>query len=155
MLGLFLHIASQRIPGPQIRIHCPWCGGRGVTAQTFDQREGFGLIIPSPEDSVTTTFAKCDACRRIMLAKVPAAELAGLSPEELEHLLAKRVSPVLKVLTILGLVLFWAPFLGLSLAVVALLWSLRTGGWTRTASVIATVLSATMTATVIVILCTE
>lgn len=113
------------------------------------------MIIPSPEDSVTTTFAKCDACRRIMLAKVPAAELAGLSPEELEHLLAKRVSPVLKVLTILGLVLFWAPFLGLSLAVVALLWSLRTGGWTRTASVIATVLSATMTATVIVILCTE
>jgi hypothetical protein len=76
------------------------------------------------------------------------------SAAELSPYLSYEVSLVVKFLAIASILLFVAPIVGLVLAILTVLLSLKSGGWPRTLGVVALVLSGIVTMAFILILAT-
>jgi hypothetical protein len=87
-------------------------------------------------------FVQCQSCRRDFIARCSIQGLQQANPLTLQHNLIKRVSFVAKACAVLGLLLCWAPLIGIIPATIALLMTRRRPGWVANASVVAFVLSA-------------
>ncbi len=149
-MGVLVTTQSSETPGPEIEINCPHCRRESVAADTFERHERLGLFFV-PLYNVRNTFVQCSACSRRLLVRVPASELASYEPQQLDRILVKRASFLVKFFALAGLLLFWAPMIGLVLAVVGLLGSARSGGWPKKVSIAATILAALVTVVFFVI----
>ena len=129
--------------GPEVKIKCPNCH-KVAAASTCSFQESIGFFYIQMVTTARETRVECSKCRAILTTKVPLSELKNYSPQELSEELSLRNVFIAKVAAIASLLLFFMPFLGTMLAVVALIKSYRTSGWVRTVSIISLVLSLLM-----------
>ena len=133
---------SEHLP---ITINCPWCNQRGITASAWERTEWLTLFHIIPVMRFRTVFVRCQSCKKELIARCSFKELVNRNPNSLQLLLAKRVPLITTVCAIIGLLLCWAPILGLIPALVAFLSSRRQSGWVSKASIIGLILSSCST----------
>jgi hypothetical protein len=117
--------------GPDVTIDCFWCGRQGTNAHSRERTEWLTLFHLLPLFPFHTVFVRCDSCQQDMIAKCSLAELAQSNPLTLKKLLVKRVSFVGKVCIVLGLLLCWAPLVGLIPAIIGFIYGRQYGGWMK------------------------
>ena len=100
-------ISVTRIEGPDVAINCPECGAKGVVSRAFSNKEVANFVLRH-----TTHWVTCGACNRILYSKLPAEELAGHSPEQLERYVVRRTALPARLLWVFTLFLFYWPILG-------------------------------------------
>ena len=132
--------------GRDLIINCPSCHTRGARAVAYDLIETYKVVIKH-----RTTWVKCSACGKTLYSKLPADELRGLTPEQLESVIVNRTSPIRLVLVIAALVMCIAPIFGIVVAIVALVANLKTPGWLRRLSIVALVMSVLITAAFLIL----
>jgi hypothetical protein len=137
----FLLGTKAEVSGSDVTIDCLWCGRQGTNAQSHERTEWLTLFHFLPLFSFHTVFVRCDSCRKDMVAKCSLAELAQGNPLTLKHLLVKRVSFVGKVCIVLGLLLCWAPMVGLIPAIIGFVYGRRHEGWMKKMSLLGLILS--------------
>jgi len=125
---------------PAFLINCPKCGAKHVPAKITTLKETLDLVIRQ-----TTTWVKCSACGTSLYSKRPAAEIIGMTPEQLERVLVNRVSLVSRVVAILAIVLCLFPFVGLAVAALSMALNWKAHGWSRKLSLIALPIALLMT----------
>lgn len=145
-------IRTRNAPGPSITFDCPHCGKAATTATTADRTESVSLFHIVPLFSLRNTFVTCGACKRQLLATLPASDPARLAPSQVARYVAGRVSFVTKCVVVLSLFLFWAPLIGLILSLAGLWAGWKHKGWIRTTATVTTIASVVVTLLVIFIL---
>ena len=110
-----MHVSTSRADGPSITINCPKCDARGVPATTYDLVETLQLFIKH-----RTTWVVCSNCGSTLLSKVPASELAGLTPEQMEGLVVRRHPPAGTYLAVSALLFCYLPVVGQVLGLLAI-----------------------------------
>jgi hypothetical protein len=129
---------SEAVP---LTITCQWCEHSG-SALAWEQTDRMMLLHLVPLFRWRNVFVQCQSCRRDFIARCSIQGLQQANPLTLQHNLIKRVSFVAKACAVLGLLLCWAPLIGIIPATIALLMTRRRPGWVANASVVAFVLSA-------------
>jgi transcription elongation factor Elf1 len=144
---MFISITTttEHRSGPEVEINCPGCGGFDVLAGTRQQTQRLHLYGLIPIQRVTTTIVTCGACGLELQSRIGVDQIAEYSARDLDLLLTRKVSFVVKFLALASLLLFWAPIVGLTLSVIALACSFRKGGWTKTMSFVSVLLSGLVT----------
>jgi hypothetical protein len=126
--------------GRDLLINCPACGGKHVPAVSYDhQEQQYGVTH-------TSSWVKCLACGTHLHSKGSADELFGRTPEQLESVLAFRLSLVARATALLAVLTCLFPWVGFGMALLATLINWRTRGWPRLASRIALAVSVVVTA---------
>ncbi|MGA2497700.1 MAG: hypothetical protein ABSH20_08155 [Tepidisphaeraceae bacterium] len=128
--------------GRDLIIHCPACGVRNAKAVAYDEyEEMFHGLLKS-----RCTWVKCLDCGEKLFSKRSADNLAGLSTDQLQGIIAKSFSggPVAIVAILVAIV----PVAGVIAALCALLMNWQTHGWKKTLSVVAVVVSLVVSAAV-------
>jgi hypothetical protein len=151
-MDVLITTRSQKIPGPELEINCPKCGASRTSAASYEQRDALSLFFIIPLFTVTNTFVKCAACGAKLTSRLSIDELQPHSAAEVSPYLSHEVSFVVKFLAIASILLFIAPIVGLVLAVLTVILSLRSGGWPRTLGIVALVLSGFVTISLFVLL---
>lgn len=140
-----IHVFRKMIPAPEVsanlRINCPRCGAKETRAVCYTVREVLGLIVWHK-----THWVKCLACGTELYSRLPPKDLAGLPPDVLEGVVVFRRSFVARTVTLLAVLLFWTPLVGLMVSALAVILNWRSGGWPKRLSLIALVISALLTA---------
>ena len=115
-------------------------GGRKRHAQTTVL-----LFIPvSPYTE--TNYVRCDARGELFVSDMSVFDLPNCSGDEVRRSLKRRVSPIIMTLAIGGLLLCVLPIIGLAVSGLALLLTWRGNRhWTRSMSIVATVISSIVT----------
>ncbi len=144
MLGLGGKVYQDA--GPEVVINCLWCGAMSVTAQTRRQTEWALLFYLIPIFRVRNVFVRCSACGRDMIAKCSLADVAQSNPVTLQHHLVKGESLVGRVCIVLGVLLCWAPMIGVIPAGIGFFYRKQFGRAMRTLSSIGLVVSLITTA---------
>ena len=140
---VYFHAKSESVKGPPIKINCPYCHGRGVEAETGDVSETTSvLFIPIRS---RFTLVKCLQCKTVMSAKLPASELAGKAPEELEGLIRLRPNFVAGFFAVASIVCSPVGF-GILLGAIAILLGWRSRWWIKITGAVGIVLSIIMLA---------
>jgi transcription elongation factor Elf1 len=149
---MFVSITSTRevLAGPDAEINCPACGEMNVPAHTRQQTERFYLYGLVLVQRVTATIVTCGACGLELKSKVGIDQIDQYTARDLDLYLARNVSFVVKFIALASLLLFWAPIVGLVLAVIGLVSS--SDGWTRTVSWVSLFLSGLLTALFVALL---
>lgn len=98
--------------GPEVTINCLWCGQISAKAQTRRKTEWLALFHVLPIFRVRNVFVRCSACGKEMIARCSLAEMAHINPVTLQHHLTRSQSLVGRVCIVLGVLLFWAPLVG-------------------------------------------
>jgi len=119
---------ANEVSGPDVAIDCLWCGKQGTNGHSRKRTEWLTLFHLLPLFPFHTVFVRCDFCQKDMLAKCSLEELAQSNPLALKNLLVKRVSFVGKVCIVLGLLLCWAPLVGLIPAIIGYIYGRKYGG---------------------------
>lgn len=140
-MHLFLGTKRADILGSDITIDCLWCGKQGTNAHTRKQVEWLTLFHLLPLFPFRTVFVQCDSCKKDLVAKCSLEELLQCNPVSLNYVLVKRVSFVVRVCIVLGVLLCWAPFIGLIPAIIGFFYGRKYGGWMKTMSIWGLVLS--------------
>ena len=140
-VSLIITTKSQTKRGPAIKIHCPLCKVRSVKAQARDQVDEVALFYVIPLFRLRNTFLKCSKCEQQIISTITSKELASYSADELSPYLSGRASFIGNFLAIAGVLLCWAPIIGILLAIVGTFINRRSPGWPRTVSLIGVVLS--------------
>lgn len=131
--------------GPEVNVlQCLWCGGRSVKAQTWLRTDWLTLLHLIPLFRIRNVYVRCGTCQRDMIAKCSFNELEGMNPVTLHHHLVKSQSFVGLVCIILGVLLCWAPLIGIIPAVIGFCYRNQFGGALRVASWVSLIVSATI-----------
>lgn len=128
----------------EIMINCPSCKRDGVASVACDKTFTTKLYMLLPIYVARRHSVICGGCKQEFDVKLPAAEIAGLTPTGLlPHLVppATTSSAVYKLATIVGLVTCFLPFIPLILSTVGLIGTHRAGGVWRVLGAIAVVAS--------------
>src|SRR6267142_6755606 len=112
-MHILLGTKSKEVPGSDLTIDCLWCGKSGTNAHSRKRTEWLTLFHFLPLFPFHTVFVRCNSCQKDMVAKCSLEELTQSNPLTLRHLLFKRVSFVGKTCIVLGVLLCWAPLVGL------------------------------------------
>ena len=133
---------ERSAPAP-LRINCPKCHLAGAPAHAYDEVErAYGHFRYLPYFlSKRTTWVVCDNCRAKLLSSKWAAELAGLSPEQLNEVLSPRVYLITQVLAVGAVVLAVIPLVGTLTGLVAVAVNWRDHGWRKKTSIAGLALS--------------
>lgn len=123
---------SEAVP---LNIFCQWCG-KESPASAWTQTDRLMLLHLIPLFRWSNVLVQCQSCEREFLAKCSLSELRSVSPLTLQHLLVKRVSFVAKACAVLGLLLCWAPLIGMIPSTIAFIMTRRQPGWVAKVSVI-------------------
>ena len=142
---------SRKEPGEVIEIDCPRCGAAGVAASPYRQVDDLCAFYFLPLFTIRNTFVECTACRTKLRSSVDLDELSQYSHGELNQFLAHEISFVVKFLAIASLLLCLAPFIGLALAVITVLLTLKMPGWPRILGRISLAVSGLITLAVVVL----
>lgn len=127
--------------GPEVAVDCLWCGRQSIKAQTRQETGCLTLLHFVPLLRIRNVFVRCSACGKDMIAKCSLADVARSSPITLQHHLIKCQSFVGRVCIILGVLLCWAPMIGVIPAVIGSLYRNQFGRAMRTLSRIGLILS--------------
>lgn len=144
-MDVLLVAKTHKEPGPALTIRCPKCGADGVAAVAYRQVDDLCAFYFLKLFTIRNTFVECSACRAKLRSSVDLDELGEYRHEELDQFLSHDVSFVVKFLALASLVLCIAPVVGAVLALIAVLLTLKSSGWTRTVSRVALVLSTIIT----------
>src|SRR4051794_39299146 len=129
--------------GPVVAINCLWCGRQSVRAQSRLQTEWLTLFHLFPLLRMRNVFVRCSGCGKDMIAKCSFAEVA--TSVTLQPHLAKPQSLVGRVCIVVGLLLCWAPGIGVIPAAIGFLFRKQFGSAMRTMSWIGLGLSLVIT----------
>jgi hypothetical protein len=132
--------------GPGVVVNCLWCGRQAVNAQTRQQTEWLTLLHLVPVFRNRNVFVRCSACEKDMIAKCSLADVAYGSPVTLQHHLVKCQSFVGRVCILVGVLLCWAPMIGLIAAGIGFFYRNQFGQAMRTLSRIGLIVSLLTTA---------
>lgn len=143
---------SRKEPGAVIEIDCPRCGAAGVAAAPYRQVDDLCAFYFLPLFTLRNTFVECTACRTKLRSSVDLDELSQYPHDELNQFLAHEISFVVKFLALASLLLCLAPFIGLALAVITVLLTLKTPGWPRMLGRISLAVSGLLTLAFVVLL---
>lgn len=113
--------------GPEVSVDCLWCSRQAVRAETRRETGFVTLFYIVPVFPVRNVFVRCTACRKEMIARCSWADIARSSPVTLQHHLIKSQSFVGLVCILLGLLLCWAPMIGLIPAVIGFVYRSQFG----------------------------
>jgi hypothetical protein len=130
----------REFQGPTLAIDCPNCHERRCPATSLERRTEETLAFVMKR-CVSTHWVTCSRCGAALRSRVPVAELAGQTPEQLRDVLFPDASPIVKVVAIAAVPCAPAPGLGLALAVVATALTSRVPAWPRTTARFALFLS--------------
>lgn len=144
-MDVLLVAKTRKEPGPALTICCPKCGADGVDAVAYRQVDDLCAFYFLKLFTISNTFVECSACRAKLRSSIDLDELGAYGQEELSQFLSHDVSFVVKFLAIASLVLCITPIVGAVLALIAVLLTLKTTGWTRTVSQVALALSTVVT----------
>lgn len=133
-------------PGPDVSVDCLWCGRQSVQAQTRRETGWLTLFHLVPFFRIRNVFVRCSACGKDMIAKCPLADLSSSNPVTLRHHLIKSQPFVGLVCIWLGVLLCWAPGIGLIPAVIGFFYRNEFGRPLRTLSAVGLLLSVLTTA---------
>ncbi len=128
-------IRAERTDSIPLRMNCPACGTPDVQAQAWQQAEqilAFHLIPLGGERA--TTWVQCTQCRETLLSRVSLPELQILPPHQAGDWLRVRASLPAQLMAVLSVGLFWAPGIGLFVAILAWLLNRKSRSWTRKCS---------------------
>lgn len=144
-MALFFVALSHKEPGPLFIIRCPKCGADGVEGAAYRQVDDLCLFYVLKLFTVRNTFVECLHCRATLHSSVDLDELAQYRHGEWNQFLSHDVSFVVKFLAIASALLCIAPFLGIILALITVLLTLRSSGWTPIVARAALLLSIAIT----------
>ncbi len=144
-MDIIITTKSQQNPGPDISINCPLCNATGVAAQSFEQLDEIGLFWLIPLCRLRNTFVRCSECTKQLIAKASIHEIGDYSVEEISQRLVGRVPLISQFLAVASVLLFFVPFVGLVMALIAVIVNRRNTGWLRTLSWIGAILSGLIT----------
>jgi hypothetical protein len=100
--------------GPELTVlQCLWCGARSVKAQSRLRTDWLTLLHLIPLFRIRNVYVRCSACNRNMIAKCAFGDLDGMSSVTLHHHLVKSQSFVGLTCIVLGVLLCWAPMIGI------------------------------------------
>jgi hypothetical protein len=120
---------STREYGDDIRIHCPVCGARDVEASTYTQSERV-RIVGFPV-TWRNFWVICSSCEKHLISHRDVRELVGLPPEAVAPAIRPYTPFIARALAVLSLCVFWAPIVGLAMALVAVFANRRPGLWKK------------------------
>ncbi|MEI7533689.1 MAG: hypothetical protein WCK57_04915 [Verrucomicrobiae bacterium] len=135
---------AKEVPGPKLTVDCLWCGQQ-TNAHSRKRTEWLMLFHIVPLFPFHTIFVQCDSCHEDMVAKCSLDELGRSNLPTLKYLLAKRVSFVGKVCIIIGVLLCWAPLIGVIPATIGFFYRREYGNWMRKMSICGLVVSSLST----------
>jgi hypothetical protein len=135
---------AKEVSGPELIVDCLWCG-QHANAHSRKRTEWLMLFHILPLFPFNTVFVQCDLCQKDMVAKCSLEELGRGNPLTLKYFLAKRMSFVGKTCIILGVLLCWAPLIGLIPATIGFFYRREYGYWMRKMSIGGMVLSSLST----------
>jgi len=141
---------GSEVPGPEVTVDCLWCGKTGM-AQSRKLTEWLTLFHLLPLIPFRTVFVRCDKCGKDMVAKCSLEELAQSNPLTLKHLLSRRVSLVGRVCIVLGVLLCWAPLVGVIPATIGFFYRRASGPWMRRLSIFGFVVSVFITSSLLLL----
>lgn len=151
-MDVLLVAKTRKEPGPTLTIRCPKCGAEDVAAVAYRQVDDLCAFYFLKLLTISNTFVECSACRAKLRSSIDLDELGTYGQEELNQFLSHDVSFVVKFLAVASLVLCIAPIVGAVLALIAVLLTLKTTGWTRIVSRVALALSTVITGLFIIAL---
>src|SRR6266478_3178968 len=132
--------------GPEVAIDCLWCGRQSVKERTRQQTEWLTLFHFFPILRIRNVFVRCSACGKDMIARCSLAEVEHSNPVTLQHHLIRSESFVGRVCILVGLLLCWAPIVGLIPAIIGFFYRSQFGTAMKTLSRIGLILSLLTTA---------
>ncbi len=141
---------SRRTPGPDVETTCPRCQEFGP-AESYEVAESLNVFF-LPLLTVRNVYLRCQRCGKTVRCSARLADLEHLSPDELHQAVSPSTSSLGRILTLLALVLWIVP--GLGLLVGATAWALNgrsRGAWYGMAR-LATILAGAITAVVALLL---
>ena len=127
--------------GPAVTVDCLWCGRRSVGAQTRQQTEWLKWLHLIPLLCIRNVFVRCSACGKDMIAKCAFADLGRISPVTLQRHLVKSQSLVGQVCIMLGVLLCWAPIVGMIPALIGFCYRNQFSRALKVASIVGLILS--------------
>jgi hypothetical protein len=135
---------AKEVLGPELTVDCLWCGQQ-TNAHSRKRTEWLMLFHILPLFPFHTVYVQCDSCHKDMVAKCSMDELARSNPLTLKYLPAKRVSFVGKICIILGVLLCWAPLIGVIPATIGFFYRREYGSWMRKMGICGLILSSLST----------
>jgi hypothetical protein len=135
---------AKEVPGPELTVDCLWCGQQ-TNAHSRKRTEWLMLFHILPLFPIHTVFVRCDSCHKDIRAKCSLDELERSNPLTLKYLLAKCVSFIGKICIILGVLLCWAPLIGVIPATIGFFYHREYGNWMSKMSICGLVLSSLST----------
>jgi hypothetical protein len=149
-VDVLLVAKSRKEPGPQLVIRCPKCGAEGANAIAYRQVDDLCAFYFLKLFTLRNTYVECSRCRAKLRSSVDLDEFERYRHGELDQFLSHDVSFVVKFLAVASLLLCIAPGVGAILALITVLLTLKSAGWTRTLARVALVISTVITGLVIV-----
>ena len=113
-------------PAPgMIVIDCPACGERQVEARPYhhDIYNELGLLIDR------TSWVECSRCKAQLHSRIDALELRALSVQERNAAISVYIPLVARALALISVLISVFPFVGIAVAVIALMANRRPGLW--------------------------
>lgn len=145
MINFLFGTTAKESLGPIVNIDCVCCGRQETKAHSRERTEWLVLFHFVPLFPFQTVFVRCDACQKDMIAECSLEELAQSNPLTLKLLLVERVSFVGKACIILGILLCWAPLVGLIPAIIGFCYRRQYEQRMRKISILGLVLSSSTT----------
>jgi len=140
----FFGTAQHIVPGPTIPLDCPNCRHSGP-ASTWDREEALTVFFVIPVIHNSTSWVRCSHCHHEILSSLKAAQLAGKTPAEVIGHLIIGPTPWQRRMAVLAVLLFWLPFLGIVISVLAYALNSRDKGWRLPVSLMAALASPVAT----------
>ena len=133
-------------------LDCPACGVRGVPARVYEQRDRVKLAFLIPLLELRNTHFVCSRCESSIPCDVPFERAKGLDREAFAQALRWHPSAAAKVAALLGLLVCLVPFGGLAVCLGAWYLARGTRGWPLAAAITGTILAATVSLSLAVVL---
>jgi len=148
---VWLGSRRQDVQGPHVQFECPKCHRSGTIGLSYDRRETLLLLHLVPLFTLKNTFVICGDCKAHLLAQLTIDELRQHQDSDVSPFLSFEISFVLKTLSVLSLLLCWFPVLGIVLASITLIATIKSPSIWRTLAIISLVASFISTFVLIVI----
>jgi hypothetical protein len=154
-MTILITAQSQQTPGPELEIACPKCNAPKTSATSYEQRDRLSLFYLVPLFAITNTFVECASCNAKLTSRLSVHELDQHSGSDISQFLSFEMSFVVKFLALTSMLLFFAPIIGLVLAIFTVVLSSKSGGWPRALGLVALVLSGIVTIASVALLALE
>lgn len=141
-----MRASETTIPGPEIRINCPTCGGVAVQAETRAKREWLFAFLLIPVFRKSTTIVTCGECGEEHYSRYGLKRLAQRASTDAPLRLLSRKRWEQNFLAVLAALTVLIPVAGIVLGLVAVFETRRRRDWALIVSCVALLLSVVVNA---------